>query len=270
MSVVIKEPWTLLVDCDVMVYRCGFAADSQKRRELQEAAGREFTKEEAREALLGEDYEGWALGNVRTVMDSLMLTFPNFTGMKSYLTGDGNFREHLATIRPYKGNRSIAGKPRYYEEIRSYLQDVWQAEVVTGMEADDAIGIAQFTNKDKSTCIVAVDKDFLLIPGHHFNWVKNEYFYTTYKEANLNFLRQMIEGDASDNIQGVPGRGPKFVDSLFAKTNSDFDKAMEVVKSEYQLSYGENWVDAFNENAALLWILRDTQHGCPYRLLDDG
>jgi len=43
--------------------------------------------------------------------------------------------------------------------------DHHDAEVVHGMEAEDACGIAQYSHKDKSTVIVGQDKDLLCIPA---------------------------------------------------------------------------------------------------------
>lgn len=57
-----------------------------------------------------------------------------------YLTGGGNFRDNLATIQPYKGNR-VAPRPYHFQTIRDFLVREWGAEVVEGVEADDKVSI---------------------------------------------------------------------------------------------------------------------------------
>ena len=88
--------WTPRVD--ILVYRCGFASKE------------------------GEPLE-YCLHSVKTVVDAIKDRFPNAEDTKLYLTGSGNYRNTLATIKPYKGNRDPNNKPIYYAEIREYLLD---------------------------------------------------------------------------------------------------------------------------------------------------
>ena len=66
--------------------------------------------------------------------------------VKLYLTGGGNFRFDIATVKPYKGNRKQE-KPFYLPSVRKYLETKWGAVVVEGMEADDALCIVAGRNK---------------------------------------------------------------------------------------------------------------------------
>ena len=59
------------------------------------------------------------------------------------LQGGGNYRDRIATILPYKGNRDPCKRPVYYDEMREYLIEYFGAELNTGMETDDACGIEQ-------------------------------------------------------------------------------------------------------------------------------
>lgn len=64
--------------------------------------------------------------------------------LELYLTdGKSNFRNEIATIRGYKANRDPAHKPVHYDKIREYLQERWNARVMYGYEADDAVAIEQ-------------------------------------------------------------------------------------------------------------------------------
>ncbi len=58
---------------------------------------------------------------------------------------DSNFRLDVATILPYKGNRSGKDKPPKHAMLRGYLQEAYpdQVTMIYGMEADDALSIEQ-------------------------------------------------------------------------------------------------------------------------------
>lgn len=97
-----------IVDSDILVYRCGFAAE--KKHKIQREDGDiEHVKEV--EPLAN------ALHNIDTVVDSIA---GKFDSLEFYLSGTGNWRLEEATVKPYKGNRSPFNKPVYYKEIREY------------------------------------------------------------------------------------------------------------------------------------------------------
>jgi 5'-3' exonuclease len=249
-----------LIDADVLQYRCGFAADAQIKREAKQS-NPDISDEELKALLLETDYEAYALNNVKTVLDYLIDRFnPEY---KIYIHDGGNFRHDLATLKPYKGNRDPNGKPKYYKEIKDYLLDNWSAIPVRGQESDDAIGIEQFDNSDKYTVIVSTDKDMKMIPGWHFNWVKNELVYQPIKAANNFLFYQMLVGDTSDNIPGINKIGDKRATDLIVANDHNIDLIREEVKKLYQKQYGEEWEQAYHEVGNLLWIRRKPQEECP-------
>ena len=249
-----------LIDADILRYRCGFAADSQIKREAKEAHP-DMSDDDIKQLLLETDYERFALNNVKTVLDYIVDRFnPEY---KMYIDDGGNFRHELATIKPYKGNRDPNGKPKYYKEIKDYLLDNWSAIPVRGQESDDAIGIEQFDNSDKYTVIVSTDKDMKMIPGWHFNWVKDELVYQPLKAANLFLFWQMLVGDTSDNIPGIDRIGEKRANDLIEACNHDIEQVREKVKELYRKQYGETWERAYHEVGNLLWIRRKPQEECP-------
>lgn len=259
-----------LVDGDYLCYRCGFAADAQAGKDLFGENYKKLDKDAVKAALTQHDYLTHALANAKTVLTYVAdQVVPRHDEVKVYLSGQRNFREDIATLKPYKGQRDRSFKPKYFQEIRDYLVNTWQAEIVEDIEADDAIGIEQFKNKDKSTVIVAVDKDFNCIPGWHYNWVKKEHHYRTLSEANIFFLMQMLEGDVSDNVPGIAGIGPKTTPKIVLAEGGDISRLHHRVMLEYKKVYKDNWVGAFNEVATLLWILREPDQTCPFLVLGD-
>ena len=220
-----------LIDADILLYRCGFAAE-------------------------GEPVEN-ALQNVKTILNKVRDKFPNRKWERMYLTGSNNFRNSVATVKPYKGNRDPSHKPSHYGDIKRYLIEHHGAILVEGMEADDALGIEQWANKDRSTVIVSTDKDMLMIPGFHYNWVKDTWQLRTLHEANTFFWWQMLVGDPTDNIPGIHGIGKVKADKIVAECEGDLAKLRERVEKEYQRQYGDEWQSIMREIGMLLWIKRE-------------
>lgn len=237
-----------LIDGDVIVYRVGFAVDASKHPDGS-------PKDEPLE---------YALATVRAVLHNIEDRFPDQQYRRLFLSGKGNFRDKLATFKVYKGNRDPSHRPRYYQDIKEYLISVHNSEVIDGQEADDAQGIAQWAAKDKSTVIVGIDKDLYMIPGWHYNWVKDDLKYINLPDANAFFFKQLLTGDTTDNIPGVPKIGPKTADKLIDPCERDIWKMQEVVKAEYKRHYGDEAERAYKEMANLLWIRREEGQECPY------
>lgn len=238
-----------LVDADYLMYRIGFAINDTEPVEF-------------------------ALSTTKRAVNNIWDAF----GKKGelFLTGSNNYREHIATIQQYKGNR-IQEKPFYYHDIKDYLISVHGAQLVHDMEADDAVGIRQWAKTDRSTCIVGQDKDLRCIPGHHYDPVKEEYFYVTLPEANQFFWTQVLTGDRVDNILGCgvvtsgvyktgkkkgqpyekrKGVGPEEAKSIIDATDKSWEQMRDTVLKQYVKLYGDKAQSALHENATLLWIQR--------------
>lgn len=249
-----------LWDCDLVAYRCGFAADSQIKAEAK-VHEPDAGPERLMEMLDSVDYIDNALQNVKTVFEAVNDRFCTEKA-RYFIDGPNNFRYSLATLRPYKGNRDKAHKPKYYKEIKEYILDIWKAEEVEDIETDDRLGIIQCSSPPDSTVIVSMDKDMLQIPGHHFNWVKNELQYVTPDDADLMLFWQMLVGDTSDNIPGIEGIGPVRASKIIADAQS-LDAVRDAVKALYRKQYGDLWELAYNEVGALLYIRRTEEAQCP-------
>ena len=233
------QPSTLrpIIDADSIVYRCGFASDNSKDQWGNPVE---------------EPLEN-CLHSVKMQVKSILSKFSEDSTYRIFLQGGGNYRDRIATIQPYKGNRDPSARPKYFDEIRSYLVDFWGAEVITGMETDDACGIEQWKHKDRSTCIVSLDKDLDNIPGWHYNYVKDEFYYVTLAQANYNFWKQVLTGDSTDYVRGIPKVGPKTADKILAGKESWVDQYVAV-----QQAYASKGIEhEFWENATLVWIQRE-------------
>lgn len=207
----------------------------------------------------------WPLVKARidAQLDSI-LNATQATSWQGYLTGPGNFRDKIATIKPYKGTRDRADRPFWYQGVYNYLRDERGCKVIQGMEADDAIAIASDKTKDSweaTTIICSKDKDLRQVHGWHYDWPTNqskqeEIFWVSEKGAWKSFFKQCLIGDPVDNILGLYGIGPKSscVDQL--NDVADEVEMFSIVKREYVRRFGAYWKLFLEETGTLLWLLR--------------
>lgn len=182
------------------------------------------------------------------------------TSCTIFLTGSNNFRKKIDPL--YKANRTQE-RPQHWQACRDYLVKKHKAVIVEGMEADDGMAWNQTTE----TTIASIDKDLLMIPGHHYNWVKKEFKEVTEDMAQQFFYQQLLIGDVSDNVFGIRGIGPKkaekalgelfTVDDLFEKVRAMYDDDKRLLNNCNLLwimrKEGEMWQDRFPHLASLLF-----------------
>ncbi len=265
-----NEAYNALVDGDVLLYRCGFAADSQMLGQLRQEIAAENpdwseqdVKANALVRLDHEDYAHFAYGNLNATIEGVL---QGRKGYKLYLTGPGNFREAIATLLPYKGNRDPTHKPKYYKELKDYMLSKHDAIVVEGMEADDAMAMEQWRHRDRSTVIATIDKDLDMIPGWHYNLNSKEQYWVDIDRANYFFFWQMLVGDSTDNIPGIKGIGKARATKALEHLIGDTEAMKQTVWDMYQKQYGDNAELAYNEVASLLWMIREEGKPCDFRI----
>jgi len=218
--------------------------------------------------------------NFKILMNSILRQ----TEAEDYIIylGDGtNFREDIdppcyETGTGYKGNRDPNYKPYHYEEFKSWMIDKYNVEVVSGMESDDAMGIASYKAFEAAkwyddhgahggiknyhkTIICSQDKDMDMIPGWHYNRRRKEKYWITEQQGLENFWRQMLLGDSADNIKSITRTGPVTANMLL--DGLTISQMEEVVRLEYGAHFKDSWKSMFDKNKKLLWILRKPLSG---------
>lgn len=262
---------TVHIDGDILVYSAGFAAERGEyrlswifdgvekveffptRKELDNHLAFFDTKQYMVEFMRHPEPVEYALHNTRNIIDAI-LGETQANDYFVYLSGPTNFRDNLATIKPYKGNRDKTHKPVHGPAIREYLARAHPTVVSDNEEADDVIGYTHYAMYEKdleSSIIATMDKDLNMIPGHHYNFAKQEHFFVWDSEADVCFYKQLLTGDTTDNIQGVPGIGPKKAEKLLAPVLGDVSGMYQVALEAYKGNEKE-----LLENARLLWIRR--------------
>lgn len=293
-----KERGRILLDADYMVYSAGFAAQhtdylvtTLQHNPVAVADSKSGVNEQLAEAKDDPTFLMWERTTVEPVENALHTVklqlnhikesvedrFGNPADLEIYLTGTGNFREKIATIKPYKGNRAPWHKPRLYREIRAYLIDQWGAKVIHDREADDQVCIEQAQGKG-NTVIAGIDKDLLQCPGWHYNADKDAFAYIDETLGTRLLYRQILSGDATDNVGGCYKLGvtkaKKLVDTV-AETWKHSERRdnpslarrfYNVAVEQYAHSidrYGDDTgyahmtpEEAVRENARLVYMLR--------------
>lgn len=170
----------ILLDADSLLYRCGFAAE-------------------------GEDVTH-ALHNLKSQIQKIKEAL-DCENMDIYIKGKGNFRNEISQTTVYKGTRTAA-VPTHYRALKDYIIAVHGAKEVDGMEADDAVSVELWNNRepDSGVILAAMDKDLWNTPGWHFNYDPRKWTaeYITLSQANRNFIHQLLSGDRTDNVPGLP------------------------------------------------------------------
>ncbi|MHB8414020.1 MAG: hypothetical protein ACYDB1_01300, partial [Acidiferrobacteraceae bacterium] len=137
-------------------------------------------------------------------------------------------------------------RPAHEQAARRWLHRKFGAYTVSGMEADDAIGLEM----DADSICVSLDKDLDTLSGRHYNWVRDEFYTVTPAQARTNFYCQLLTGDKADNVEGIAGIGPVNAHRLL----DDLPEAGQ--RSAVKTLYRESGLD-FELNYYLLKILEN-------------
>lgn len=142
-----------------------------------------------------------------------------------HLTGRSNFRDNVATLKRYKGDRydkegnRIKGQPSWLQECRKYLVDEYSAGVAFYQEADDTLSTraTELKKQGFDVYISSIDKDLMINYCWHHNMTSGDMkevvppgsLELTEKgklkgDGELFFYAQMLMGDTADCIQGLP------------------------------------------------------------------
>ena len=145
-------------------------------------------------------------------------------GMELILSGTGNYRESIATILKYKGNRDGVERPYWYKRIREHMIQTWGAYVVHEREADDevAIRLTRYEQAGIPSILVTIDKDLDQVPGWHYDYKNHVFYHVDEVEGEILFFAQIISGDSTDNIPGIWKMGPAKSKKLVAEWQADW------------------------------------------------
>lgn len=174
------------------------------------------------------------------------------TQYSGFLTQGKCFRYKAAVSRPYKGNRKYGDKPIIFPAIREYLKQIWGFTSIPELEADDLVSIYH----NENTVICSPDKDVLYQNvGTHYNYGKAELITVNETEALTFLWKQMLMGDSTDGIQGIPKVGAKTADAWLQSPNTS--QMPTFVLEKYIEKFGiHEGISKFGETFQLIYILK--------------
>ena len=173
-----ERPDVAVLDGDILCYRAAFWADQE---------GVEYLEER-----LEHDIKAWTPAGMT----------------KTYIAMSCNRKDNYRRDfwESYKAHRDV--RKQTPDSMDYALELINQHDILTvpRLEADDIMGIMASSGKGIA---VTIDKDLRSVPGWHWNPDKehtpeivDEYI------ADLNFHKQWIMGDTTDNIPGIWKWGP--------------------------------------------------------------
>lgn len=170
--------------------------------------------------------------------------------------GIGNFRQDL--LPAYKANRARNISNKFVPMLRAWAVKEGYAVEAHNMEADDFLRIwaEEHRASDEKFCVVSIDKDLKCIVGYHYNPWKNEHLHISEEDAMQLYYRQIMMGDATDGIKGIPKLGPKTAEKLTAHCKTHEEYRMACLDA-YMAAFPEDeWLGQLELNGALIHILR--------------
>lgn len=169
-----------------------------------------------------------------------------------FITTGDNFRYEVDDT--YKAHRFDTPKPKWYNEVKAYIIDKYNADESDGLEADDRIGIeaGKLRANKEEYIVVSQDKDLDQIQGLHYNTRRGEFYEMTEDEGIRYLWQQMLTGDRADNIKGIYGIGDKKALKLIQDISTDkLDTFVKKVYTEH------NILDRFDSNLILLTMIQE-------------
>lgn len=167
-----------------------------------------------------------------------------------------SFRKDISTLKPYKGNRKKQENV-FLPSLLKYIEVEHNGASVYKLEADDLV--SYFKKKDPENSIIcSMDKDVLYqSPGKHYNYKKKEYSVTSEAGAIWFLWKQVLMGDSTDNITGVPGIGEKKSSKILGKNYLCAKVLYETVLNEYINHFGTiEGINNFTETLNLVYLLK--------------
>lgn len=175
---------------------------------------------------------------------------------------DDYYRKKL--FAEYKAKRpKVQTQLLYLRTVKAVLYEKYNAINVIGIEADDLCALAANHYSDKYKIVVcSPDKDVLgTIPGKHYNYKTHKWITTTEYDAVKFMWMQVLHGDATDGIVGLPGIGTKKAEKILGD-NPTYEQMELAVYKEYRKHYPNihTAIFEFSKNFRLVYLLRNNKN----------
>jgi 5'-3' exonuclease len=174
--------------------------------------------------------------------------------------GDDNFRDEMYPLYKHNRHKDPSKMNPFVPSLRQLAVYHELAVYAHGREADDLIRIwaEQARAVGQEYVICSIDKDLRCIPGvhyiMHYKEEKKGIIEVSEDTALRFYYEQMLMGDPTDHIPGVPGLGPKNAAKMIAQCATEAEM-QEMVVAQYFAAYGaEGFWSHFLSNAKMIHI----------------
>lgn len=188
-------------------------------------------------------YEGYDLNKARTYLREAVANLCEKCRVDDYVmvieaVGSTNFRKMLN--ENYKSNRKNIKRPVMLNIVRKMVKEEFVTASIPCLEADDVVRIMY--ERGDGNVIASIDKDLKTFPSTIYDSYHDTFTYVLPQQAEANFKRQLLIGDATDGYSGIKGIGQATANKLLMDgiTEDDImqiyiDKGMgiEAFKSTY-------------------------------------
>ncbi len=241
----------LIIDADTLVY---MATVARRSYNVERPPGNILytfnTKKEAAQVVeaMGpraavivpiDEQKPWDLS--KRIVQQAIESIENVLGSRDSLllfTSGANFRYQTATVRAYKAGRPE--KPVNYTALRKWVEQNYAHcnSNDFNCEADDLVAIVaeMHAAENMEYVVCGIDKDLLCVPGWHYNYNKLTFQKVTKREGQHQFWLQLLMGDSTDCITGLPRVGIKTAAKILAKGASNPDWAA-IVLDAYEKAF---------------------------------
>lgn len=169
-----------------------------------------------------------------------------------YIKGEGNFR---AEYPSYKANRVDTLDPNVKERVADIYEHAKEYCVESDKgEADDYVTFTalQAAYDDIPYIIAHIDKDLDCIPGWHYNFRKGKSYFISYEDAYRFQIKQLLQGDSTDNIKGIKGIGPITAERIVEDV--ELGNLWDVLVHNWESKMGRDWQELFVTCANLIYL----------------
>lgn len=245
----------LLIDGDVLCYnacpsRYGMSEGVVKIELNDDGTRKElvFSKDEDRRYLEN------AWDNFKDILETLKETHFCEDFLMA-VKGPDNFRNLMYPDYKMNRHKDPSKTNQFVPVLRKLAVAEDLAVEAVGREADDLLSIwaTEAKTAGVDTVICSIDKDLLCIPGAHYLMHKKTIVVISELEATRHFYEQLLKGDPTDNIPGVPRVGNVKAARLLENVRTE-EEMQEVVVRAYIEAYDDAWLDFMRSNGKMLYL----------------
>lgn len=204
-----------LIDADFMIYVIGHGLTVEMG----------VTHEQSAEELPQEQIRVRVLDKLQSIVSWIVVETGCSHVRLAYSSLSPVFRYNVYQLDEYKGGRPV--KSPLTQMVERILRDdkTYRSYVIEGLEADDLICHWAFQCRKLGVdyVVCSPDKDMKQVPGQYFKCKGDSTNIEVISEDQALYYRnlQLITGDTTDRILGVPGMGPVKAEKLLKENQGD-------------------------------------------------